>query len=329
MLDISFIVPIYNNKPADLKKCLSSINEVKNLSYEIIVVDDGSLEKLGNCYTNICSTFAATMYIKTKNQGVSAARNLGLTRANGKYVSFVDADDELKGSAISKNDVSKNKDIIIYNYILYPSNEIISLNDFSNLDSLSKLQRLALKNSALNVVFAKLFLREFLVRNNIRFDINQITGEDFTFVTAVLFAHPSFLYLKRIVYKYNFDRQSYEKRMLTYPERYLINIFSIYDIRRKIIKVGKLSGSVKKKLVFNEIDEIFSYYLTIVCMNEVMTKKIHDMIVEKIPIICTTKLDIIRTLKVFLIKIQSISLLKTFYKIRNLFRNIKQIMKRG
>ena len=86
---------------------------------------------------------------------------------------------------------------------------------------------------------------------------------------------------------------------------------------------------MKKKLVFNEIDEIFSYYLTIFCMNEVMTKKIHDMIVEKIPIICTTKLDIIRTLKVFLIKIQSISLLKTFYKIRNLFRNIKQIMKRG
>ncbi len=89
---ISIIVPVYNVKEY-LSECLSSIIKQTYRNLEIIVIDDestdGSLE--------ICREFAdkdnRITLLPMSHAGVSAARNLGLEKATGEYVSFVDSDD--------------------------------------------------------------------------------------------------------------------------------------------------------------------------------------------------------------------------------------------
>ena len=94
MIKLSFIVPVYN-VAAYLRKCVDSLlaQDLSSDEYEIILVDDGSLDKC----PQICDQYAA-MYdnikvVHRENGGLSAARNSGIEVAKGEYVCFVDSDD--------------------------------------------------------------------------------------------------------------------------------------------------------------------------------------------------------------------------------------------
>lgn len=91
---VSFIITYYNIGEALLTECINSILAVslRDSEREIILVDDGSedipqvvITQYGNDIT----------YIRQSNQGLSAARNTGITSANGTYIQFVDGDDKL------------------------------------------------------------------------------------------------------------------------------------------------------------------------------------------------------------------------------------------
>ena len=91
---ISVIVPVYNVGPY-LARCIDSIISQEYKDLEIMLIDDGSTDSS----PEICDQYKLkdsriSVYHK-KNGGVSSARNLGLKKATGKYVSFVDADDWL------------------------------------------------------------------------------------------------------------------------------------------------------------------------------------------------------------------------------------------
>ena len=107
---VSIIVPVYNVEKY-IEKCLSSLASQTYDSLEFILVSDGS--KDGSDV--ICKRFAAAdkrfRYFRKENEGVSAARNYGISRARGEYYLFVDSDDyihpqmlELLYEAIRKGD---------------------------------------------------------------------------------------------------------------------------------------------------------------------------------------------------------------------------------
>lgn len=99
--NISIIIPIYNSSAS----ISSAIRCLKNQSFpfkkmEIILIDDGSEdESLENC-NNIARWHNNVHVLHQENKGVSAARNLGLRKAKGKYIFFLDADDELSSETI-------------------------------------------------------------------------------------------------------------------------------------------------------------------------------------------------------------------------------------
>lgn len=90
---VSIIIPCYNASEF-IKETLQSIFLQSHRNYEIIIVDDGSSDTSKEIISEIKEH--PLTYIFQENQGVSAARNKGLSHANGDYYLFLDADDLLE-----------------------------------------------------------------------------------------------------------------------------------------------------------------------------------------------------------------------------------------
>ncbi len=92
MLTLSIIIPMYNVRPY-IGACLDSIRKMglDEGVYEVIVIDDGSTD--GS--TDVVAAYPEVVYVRQENRGLSATRNRGIEMARGKYVWFVDSDDEV------------------------------------------------------------------------------------------------------------------------------------------------------------------------------------------------------------------------------------------
>ncbi len=90
MLPISIIIPTFN-RASLLKRALDSVYAQTLPTFEVIVVDDGSTDDTADIIKN---HYPQTRYFFQNNQGVSAARNLGIENANGEWLAFLDSDDE-------------------------------------------------------------------------------------------------------------------------------------------------------------------------------------------------------------------------------------------
>lgn len=95
----SVIVPVYNVE-VYLARCIDSLLAQTFSDYEIILVDDGSTDASGaicDCYAD---RFPQVTALHKRNGGLASARNAGLKRAAGTYISFVDSDDWLEREAL-------------------------------------------------------------------------------------------------------------------------------------------------------------------------------------------------------------------------------------
>lgn len=89
---ISVIVPVYNTAPY-LKRCLDSVLKSTYQNLEIICVNDGSTDESLSILEQYQALDNRVVVINQNNSGVSVARNKGMARATGDFISFVDSDD--------------------------------------------------------------------------------------------------------------------------------------------------------------------------------------------------------------------------------------------
>lgn len=94
MVDISFIIPVYNAENW-IKDCVESIIQIEFFEREIILVNDGSKDTSEEKCLELSQCFPNVIYISQENRKQGSARNNGLLHAKGKYIMFVDADDKL------------------------------------------------------------------------------------------------------------------------------------------------------------------------------------------------------------------------------------------
>ena len=87
---VSIIIPTCN-RCSLLKRALESVYQQTFIDYEVIVIDDGSSDDTNEMLQQY---FPTVRYFRQSNQGVSSARNRGLSKAQGEWVAFLDSDDE-------------------------------------------------------------------------------------------------------------------------------------------------------------------------------------------------------------------------------------------
>ena len=91
-MKVSIIIPVYN-KQKYLKKSIQSILEQTYDNFELIIVNDGSTDNSSEICHNFQKKDKRVRVIDIENNGVSNARNVGISNANGEYIQFIDADD--------------------------------------------------------------------------------------------------------------------------------------------------------------------------------------------------------------------------------------------
>lgn len=99
--EISIIVPVYNVERY-LSECLDSILEQTFIDYEVIHVDDGSTDDSGRICDKYTQQDDRIMVIHQENKGISGARNAGLDKAVGRYISFIDSDDYVEADYLEQ-----------------------------------------------------------------------------------------------------------------------------------------------------------------------------------------------------------------------------------
>lgn len=132
---ISIIIPVYNTSEFFLSRCLNSFNCEKDSRIEIIIVDDGSEYSTVNQirqFTQNCIN--DVKFYKQENGGQNSARTLGIKKAHGKYICFIDSDDYINWQQFKLAlDYVHNSfaDIIDFNF--YRNNKICRYN-YNNHD---------------------------------------------------------------------------------------------------------------------------------------------------------------------------------------------------
>lgn len=115
---ISVIIPVYNVEKY-LKSCLDSVVSQTYKNLEIILVDDGSVDNSGKICDEYAEKDKRITVIHKENGGLSDARNVGIEKAQGSYITFVDSDDFIEKNFIKilvNIAINKKVHFVIGNY---------------------------------------------------------------------------------------------------------------------------------------------------------------------------------------------------------------------
>lgn len=188
MPKVSVIVPVYNTENY-LPRCIDSILAQTFIEFELILVNDGSEDNSGKICDNYALKDSRIIVIHKENEGVSIARNTGIKRSTGKYITFIDSDDnvstnyllnlieiheKLNAELTISGFVKRNQGIDKHHYIDY--NGIVDIETIGSI----------LNNNIISVPFAKIFNSDIIKTNRIIFPNGISRGEDTIFVLEYL-----------------------------------------------------------------------------------------------------------------------------------------------
>ena len=254
MIKVSIIVPVYNMKKY-LRECLDSLVNQTLKDIEIICINDGSTDNSLEILNECAKKDNRIIVINKENEGQGIARNLGISKAQGEFVGFVDPDDWVELDMYEKmyNQAKQlDSEIVICDHIRYREFEQKSYipEAFEKAISPAKSVPLVIEsgknidkeliNSTLLVSpcysVNKIYNREFLLKNNIKF--SQIRCfEDVMFILRSHILASKISYIDTAFYNYRIHKSS---TLRNYENRYLDLLNLFHDINKYLIKVDLL-----------------------------------------------------------------------------------------
>ena len=286
---LSIIIPIYNKPIKAIERCFLSINQLRDFNYEVIIIDDGSDEIIGNFCREYANNNSQFSYFFQNNMGVSFARNRGLEEARGKFVMFVDSDDEIVAENITdffttiESEDSNFVDLIVFDKLWVKGKEkkiSHELQDNEEKNNEDLLISMILK-SRLSGVIGNIYRKKFLEVNNIKFDKSLIQGEDRDFNFRVILKKPHVKHIDKAGYCYYFQLMSASMRWKYYPDKMLVGGEMCYQRQKTYVLDSDLQRK-EEVLEYLSIKRINSIYMNVVdlyCADQ-MTKSRKKQIQE-------------------------------------------------
>lgn len=211
MPKISVIVPIYNVEKY-LENCINSIIVQTLEDIEIILINDGSTDKSYEIINKYKAIDSRIIVINKKNSGVSAARNSGLKVSRGEYIAFIDSDDWIEQNMLEKLHKlgeKYNSEVVACNFKSF--NDIYNTFNKYPIDEGEYVGKSVIKEKILSKVISgklktpvwdKIYKKEFLQNNNIKFDEKITRFEDWYFIIEVYEKVHNLYYLDKNMYNY-------------------------------------------------------------------------------------------------------------------------------
>lgn len=239
MEKVSIIIPVYNAE-IYIGKCIESLEKQTYNNIEIVIVNDKSNDSsLEICKKKQLNDNRIKIYENPKNMGVSETRNLGIRKATGDYLMFVDADDYLNENAIEvlvKCIKEKKCEIVRFEYNTIINNELTEIDN-----DMYKSDRYLNKNDIIegfinklgfNTLWISIINMNFLKESKIFFNSDYICAEDMLFNMELFPKAKGIFYLHKRLYNYNVNDNSVtntkDKNKICKKISDAINIYDMY-----------------------------------------------------------------------------------------------------
>ena len=233
--ELSIIIPAYNCAD-DILRMIDSIKAQDYSDYELIIVDDHSTDDTAKVLSQLSRSDRRIVAInQPANGGASVARNTGISRAKGKYLMFLDADDTLKKGVLAKfvSTIKNNQ-----TQLAVSGFTIINLKDQKNLSEVDVCNTLPPDRQAdepwkiyilrllgidgrLYQVWNKIYLTSVIKKHHLAFQPGIDFGEDLMFNLDYLSLIDSISFIPASLYNYyqSLDGGTFSKSSLIYQNR--------------------------------------------------------------------------------------------------------------
>lgn len=199
----TFIVPVYNGEKY-IDRCLESLLTQIYPNFEIIAINDGSKDASKDILDDYQKNYDKVKIFHQENKGLSATRNLGIKKATGDYILFIDVDDYISSHTLSFIEaINKNSaDLIKINWSSKAEDLNLKLGDPETLSGAEALIKLINQKKVFEMATIYAYRRDFLIKNNIYFKENRY-HEDFGLIPITILKATEVILANRVMYYYD------------------------------------------------------------------------------------------------------------------------------
>lgn len=216
---VSFIIPVYNVENF-LSQCIESIVNQTIPSWELILVDNGSTDSSGAICDEYTKQDDRITVVHQENKGPASARNIGLKKAVGEWIAFIDSDDWIETDYIEKLSQYMNKDceIIFFAYdIVTEHGKKVVLDKHAKVAEISQFEMRVLEKQSIDTgagnehtvvgkyrgqVWSKLYRKQFLLDNDLYARENLMRSQDVMFNLEVYGKAKKGMFVPEVLYHY-------------------------------------------------------------------------------------------------------------------------------
>ncbi len=210
---VTVIIPIYNAQDY-LESCLDSIvaQTIEKSDIEVLLINDGSTDDSEKICEEYCQRYDYFKYYYRENAGVSAARNFGINKATGKYIMYLDSDDQLTSESIKNltdffDSVYKKVDLVTYYIQPYKDGEMLKPHArFTKLLTHTAVYDLE-KNPYIIQTTMNICVKN-LGKDNEFFNENMFCQEDQEYINRILEKKLTIGYCAQACYLYNRNNEN-------------------------------------------------------------------------------------------------------------------------
>lgn len=264
---VSIVVPVYNAEKT-LVRCIESIVTQTYKEWELWLINDGSSDASGVICESYSECDVRVRVVHKKNEGVSVTRNIGIEKATGEYVMFIDSDDyleqnalELMMGAIDRYDT----DVVMCGFFYHEEedgmetpNHIEDVFVGDNERFVSEIFREVFEKELLNPPWNKVIRKSVLENNKIGFAVSYSICEDMIFTIDVLRSCEKIVFLNSSLYHYIYKKG--DNLVNRFHDNYFEALSAYYNVVRAYLEKNNAFGECREYINSFFVEKTIAFF---------------------------------------------------------------------